>query len=586
MKDWNILSPDGSIDLHIIGDDEGKIQFEVKKGGFSLLGLSSLGINTDIADFTGGLEFVGIKKCTIYEPYELIGTKRKHCLNYCNEITLKFIKNERTIHIIFRAYDDGIAYRFYIPGNGGISIYNETGSFKLFDDTMGWAQNFIPSYEAFYDKRTYEDLLSGNFGMPVLINRGTVWGLITEAGVYGNYLGVHLTGDKDEECLKIAYPPDQINCAVSTKPFYTPWRTVILGNLSQIVESTLVESLNPDCEVADTSWIKPGRSAWSWWSGDSTQDYATQVKYVDFAARMGWEYYLCDAGWKDEWIGKLVSYAQDKNIKILVWFHYKDLGTDDLIESKLSSLTKVGVKGIKVDFFESDSQDRIKLYDKLAKAAAKYNLLLVYHGATKPSGERRRWPHIMTREGILGAEYYKWSDGPTAEHNTTIPFTRNVVGPMDYTPVTFSNNRNQTTWAHQLSLAVIFESSIQHFADKPESYEQIGDAIDFLKKCPTTWDDTKFIDGYPGKYIVLARRSGSDWFIGAICGANTQKSLYIDLSFVDDLKYAMDSYKDGDRIDSIICEKSSVFKNDRIKINLAVNGGFAAHLYPEAALNN
>ncbi|SHF64950.1 Glycosyl-hydrolase 97 N-terminal [Caldanaerobius fijiensis DSM 17918] len=417
--------------------------------------------------------------------------------------------------------------------------------------------------------------------MPVLLNNKENWVLISEASVYGDYCGSHIQGDSEKKLLKVTFAPDQKNVVMSNRPFYTPWRVAIIGSLADIVESTLIENLSPDCEIADTSWIKPGRSAWSWWSGDSTEDYETQVKYVDFAHRMGWEYYLCDAGWKPEWLPQLVDYAKNKDIGIFVWYHYKELQTDDELHDKLSWLAGLGVKGIKVDFFESDSQERIQVYDKIAKAAERYRLMVVYHGATKPAGERRRWPHIMTREGILGAEYYKWSDGPTAEHNCTVPFTRNAIGPMDYTPVTYSQNRNQTTWAHQTALSVIFESNIQHLADKPESYESIGDAIEFLKACPATWDDTKLIEGYPGRFVTIARRYGDNWFIGSICGGNTSRVTSIPLNFLDHgVKYAADIYEDGDTPSQIIHERREVTISDVLNIQLKTNGGCAIKLSP------
>ncbi|MGC8842415.1 MAG: glycoside hydrolase family 97 catalytic domain-containing protein, partial [bacterium] len=246
-----------------------------------------------------------------------------------------------------------------------------------------------------------------------------------------------------------------------------------------------------------------------------------------------------------------------------------------------SWLAKIGVKGVKVDFFDSDCQERIQMYDKVAKVALQYKLMVVYHGATKPSGERRRWPHLLTREGVLGAEYYKWSEGPTAEHNCTLPFTRNAVGPMDYTPVTFSNNKNQTTYAHQLALAVIFESNIQHLADKPEAYEGIGKALEFLKECPAVWDDTKLLEGYPGRYVTLARKHGDKWFIGSICGGAISREAVINLGFLDENKdYIAYIYKDGENPKEIIFEERVVKRGDTLRIQLNVNGGCAMEIKP------
>jgi len=578
-KEWILSSPNGKIAISLALTEEGRLEYQVSRDGETIFKNSPLGIKTSAADFTKDLIFVASSSAKIadYQP-ALTGKKRAY-IGEANELTLKFRKKLHHVHIILRAYNDGIAYRYHIPGEGELRIQSEESAFRIGEDIIGWAHDWLPSYEGFYNKRTNEELLKGIFGMPVLLNKGSCWALVSEAGVYGHYCGSHIEGDDEAKLLKVVFAPDQKNEIITCRPFYTPWRAVILGSLADIIESTLIENLSPDSEIADTSWIKPGRAAWSWWSGDSTSDYDTQVKYVDFAHKMGWEYYLCDAGWQEAWLPELVEYAKSKGIGIFVWYHYKEVETDDEMLSKFSWLSSLGVKGVKVDFFKSDCQERIKIYDRIATVAAAYRLMVVYHGATKPAGEARRWPHIMTREGILGAEYYKWSEGPTAEHNCTVPFTRNAVGSMDYTPVTYSNNRGQTTWAHQTALAVVFESGVQHLADKPEAYEAIGDAIEFLKKCPAAWDDTKLIEGYPGSYITIARRSGENWFIGALCGGGTSRQAVIPLSFLEDgTVYTADIYRDGTTPEEIIHERREVTKSTVLKVDLSVNGGCAVSL--------
>lgn len=580
--EFELRSPNGKIVMGVRLTSGGEVTYWVKREGDTILEESPLGIFTSVADFTTRLSFLSSSRKVIRERYPMIGRKKAIYENHCNELILKLGKNLHIVYFLFRAYDDGVAYRYFVPGEGQIAISFETSSFRIPSSAIGWAMEFNPNYEGFYPKRSYEELLNGkDYAMPLLLNIGDNWALISEAGVYGHYCGSHLKGDKEKGLLKVVFAPDQKNAVMSARPFYSPWRAMIIGSLSDVVESTLIENLSPDCELADTSWIKPGRSAWSWWSGDSTRDYDVQVKYVDFAEKMGWEYYLCDEGWRPEWLPQLVEYAKKKNIGIFVWYHYKELETDEELYKKLSWLASLGVKGVKVDFFDSDCQERIQIYDKVAKAAAKYRMMVVYHGATKPTGERRRWPHILTREGVLGAEYYKWSEGPTAEHNCTLPFTRNVVGPMDYTPVTYSQNRGQTTYAHQTALAVIFESNIQHLADKPETYESIGDAIEFLKACPSVWDDTKLLEGYPGRFVTIARRYGDKWFVGAICGGGIERETNISLDFLaEGVKYVADIYKDGKEPTQIIHERKEVQKGDVLKVELKKNGGCAIKIEP------
>lgn len=578
---WDVSSPDGKTTLSVMKQNGGSLTYQVTRNHKIILENAPLGLSTSVADFQTGLTHQSQASKSIHENYSLVSGKKRECINHCNELTLTFKKKVYEIQVVFRAYNDGIAFRYNVPGEGSISIYSEASQFKIPSDTEAWAQKFIVNYEGFYDCHTLGEMDKGSYGMPLLLGyKDEEWALITEASVHGHYCASHLYSE--DQTLQVVFANDQTNAAVSELPFRTPWRAVIIGTeMSDIVESDLVENLNPNCEFNDTSWIKPGRAAWSWWSGDSTSDYDTQTKYVDFASSMGWEYYLCDSGWKEEWLQKLIDYAQTKNVGIFVWSHHQDLKTDDDIQDSLSKWSAMGVKGIKVDFFDSDSQDTIRLYDKLAHETAKYRLLLNYHGSTKPSGERRRWPHLVTREGVLGAEYYKWSSGATAEHNCTLPFTRNVVGPMDYTPVTYSNCQGQTTFAHQTALCIIFESSVQHFADSVDSYEtHAQQMLELLRKCPADWDETKLIEGYPGRYVTIARRKGDHWFVGFICGGDTSRKASVSLSFLEDGDYKAHIYKDGSIDREVIHEEQDVTCQTTFSVDLLPNGGCAMYISP------
>lgn len=579
---WTVLSPNGNIAFNVKLDEEGRIEYYISNKDQVIIEDSPMGIKTSISDFSVGVSFISLTEKRIKETYRMISGKKSVCESTANEIILSLKSKIHIMNIHIRTYNDGVAYRYSIPGEGPISISSEISAFRIPDTDIGWAHTFIEHYEGFYNLRTYEALLSGHYGMPVLLKNADCYALISEAAVYGAYCGCHLEGNKERGLLRVIFAPDQGNSVFSNRPFNTPWRVVVIGELRDIVETGIFENLNPASEIADISWIKPGRASWSWWSGDSTSNYAVQIRYVDFAARMGWEYYLCDGGWDKSWINALSAYAKTKNIGLFVWYHYKELETDDELLTILPWLSSIGVKGIKVDFFESDSQERICLYDKIAKIAALYKLMIVYHGCTKPSGERRKWPHIMTREGVLGAEYYKLPlDGPTAEHNCTVPFTRNVVGPMDYTPVTYSNNRGLTTWAHQTALSVVFESGIQHYADKPEYIESIGEAIEYLKLCPASWDDTKLIEGKPGRYVTIARRREERWFVGSLCGGDNSRVASIPLTFLKEgITYIADIYKDGDTQKDIVHSRNKVNRSMVMNVNLAVNGGCAMSLIP------
>ncbi|MFD1674599.1 glycoside hydrolase family 97 protein [Alicyclobacillus fodiniaquatilis] len=576
---WCVDSPDGRIRLTLTLANEGSLTYSVLQDEHVMIEPSPLGLSTSVADFREGMTYLSHTTKTVQEAYDLIGGKTSKAVDHYNELTLKFRKQIYELHVILRAYDDGIAYRYKVPGTGAISIYGEASAFKMPDGSTAWAHDFVEHYEAFYPARKLNDMAVGDYGMPVLFHHPDGrWSLVSEAAVYGETGASHLcVADEQNGCLLRVVPaPDQSAALLSHRPFETAWRAVIVSvELAGIVASNLMENLNPASEISDTSWIQPGRSAWSWWSGDSTSDLDVQKRYVDFAARMGWEYYLCDGGWQEAWLPELLDYAKGKDVRLFVWSHHQDLQTDDEIESKLSRWAAMGVAGVKVDFFESDSQDKLRLYDKLAIETAKRQLLLNYHGCTKPSGERRRWPHLVTREGVLGAEYYKWSLGATAEHNCTLPFTRNVVGPMDYTPVTYSNYQGQTTFAHQTALCIVFESSVQHFADSVDSYETLdAPVLKLFQACPATWDETRLLEGYPGRYVTIARRKGDDWFIGAICGGEA-RSVRIPLSFLTEGAYVANVIRDGDKADQMIHQEHMVDPASFLEIPLLVNGGCA-----------
>lgn len=579
--DYNVSSPDGTITVVVNHEaGTGKISYSVVKGSSTVIESSALGINTDIEDFRDGLKFNSKANTIINETYSLPGRKKAVYRNYANELTLKFKKNSKQMHLVVRAYDDGMAYRYFIPGGGDININSEDSSFKLPANIEGWAQTApVPNhYEAPYLHKDNFD--TGEYNMPVLTKLvDGNWVFISESDIQRDYCGSHVLCSSGN-VLNVVFAKKQTTVQ-ATRPLKTPWRLAIVGTLKTIIESTLIENLATPSKIKDTSWIKPGRSGWSWWSGDSCSNYNVQVKYVDFCSAMGWEYYLCDEGWKASWVPDLCKYAATKNVGIILWSHYKNFVTDKKIKDNLSLWSKWGAKGIKVDYFDTDHQNKMILYDKIAQFAAKYKMVVNYHGSKKCYGERRTWPNILTREGVRGAEYYKWSQGASAADNCTYVFTRNVTGPMDYTPVTYSNCKNQTTWAHQTALDVVFESNIQHLADKWTSYDK-NVAKPFLKDCPATWDDTVFIEGYPDQYVTIARRSGTDWYVGAICGSGTSRTLNLALTFLDpSKKYNAQIYKDGESDTDIVVEQQTVSSVDTLTIPLRINGGCAIRLTPQ-----
>ena len=433
--------------------------------------------------------------------------------------------------------------------------------------------------------------------------------MITEAVLDGSYCATHIQSSNqglytvrfaEKEEVVIADSPEP----VSTLPWETPWRVVVVGNhLSDVVETNIVQNLNPPCSLENTDWIKPGRSSWSWWSdAPSTQSYKTQMAYIDFTAEMGWEYVLLDAGWHKmppEDLKRIVQYANSKQVGVWLWYHsgagsslenitvWNLMSDPQSRQKELERIQKLGVKGIKVDFFDTDKQPVIKLCKDILEDAAKRHIMVNLHGATLPRGLERTYPHLLTVEAVKGAESLtnQRACDKAALHNATIPFTRNPVGPMDYTPVTFSNKTyknveafNKTTAAHQLALAIIFESGIQHFADNKEVYRNLQvEAKNFLKEVPVAWDETKLLDGYPGNYVVMARRKGKTWYIGGINGMNKEKEVLLDLSAFPENKNAR-LIMDADRKGHFIIKDEKI--PNAMSISMPGNGGFVLILKP------
>lgn len=580
---WTVLSPDGSIAMTITQQADGSVVYSVKKNNYLVIDNSKLGIKTDAADFYAALSYVSTSTNTINEHYSLPSCKKSTYINNANERTITFSKNNRNIDFVFRAYNDGIAYRYYIYGSGAATINSEYSEFNMPASCGGgWAQTKIYQYEATYPYNSAAQLSTGDFGMPLLcsINNNQYWVLLTEAAVYnmdGNYCACHLHGTSGT-VMKVVFAPEQTSPVSAMYPFASPWRAAVIApDLNTLVNSTLVYNLNPPSILQDTSWIKPGRIAWSWWSDELAAELLSeQKKYVDFAASMGWESVTVDAGWDDSWLSDLCSYAEDKGVSIWLWSDRQTIDTQAEIDEKLPLWASWGVKGIKVDFFMDDSQTVMNMYDLIAEGAAANHLMVNFHGSTKPSGEGRTWPHVVTSEGILGLEHYKWSNLPDAQHNCTVPFTRNVVGPMDYTPVGFSNSNRNTTHAHQLALSVVFESGAPHFAGSIYSFET-WPGREFLRVVPAVWDETKVVAGFPGDYVVMARRKGNDWFVGAI--TYPSRTVDIPLSFLNPgVAYTANVFKDGGSDNFITNEQLQVTSTSVLRIPLRASGGCAIHI--------
>lgn len=608
------------------GDRTGKVRLygEVESDGRQVLPFVSFGITRKDQAFVDSLRLVetGSVK-TIDETYTMLSGKRKVCRNFANEQTLVFQNaNGAKVELIVRAYNDGVAFRYRFPETRSdkFTVTSESTGFRLPPGGKMWAHpydkptKYTPAYETYYangvDVGTTSASESG-WAFPVLActpDRSR-WVLVTEAGVEPSYCGVRLTQKAENGIYSVRLPDEGEGNSIGTVepswtlPWATPWRVIIVGDsLGDIVESTLVTDVCPPSIVKDTSWIKPGRASWSWlFDHDSPQDCTKLKQWVDLAAEMGWEYSLVDANWdrmKNGTIHDLIAYANSKGVGLLMWYNSggphnyvseKPRGLMDHREirrEEFQTLKRWGIKGVKVDFFQSDKQNIIQLYHDILQDAAEAQIMVNFHGCTLPRGWSRTYPHLMSMEAVRGEECYSFDEKFTAEapiHNVILPFTRNVVGPMDYTPVMFTDNvyRHLTTYCHELTLPVIFESGWLHFAGGPKEYIDLPKAPKgFLKAVPTAWDNTKFLAGEPGEYVVLARRSGKTWYVAGINGQDTGRDVNVTLSFLDDTHYTVTLIADGKTPREFETESEAVTAQDHLEVRLLPYGGFTAVLTP------
>ena len=589
---WKFESPNARVSVQLQLDKAAVLHYKASLNCHDCLE-GVLGISTNLADFCSGLTFVGISEATMLcDCYHLPAGKKAIYDNRCMEILIHFVKNLVPLTIHVRAYDNGVAFRYSIPLSGdGITIYKENTTFLL-DKVFGkyWLQDWVPTYEGPYNQTEPNIISSGrHFALPVFAGGGKLgpWIMANEAAVLnagGNYCISHVVWHQDN-CFRYEFAPEQLGSPISSSlPFESPWRYFLLvESLGEVVDSTLNFDLNPPSTMTDTEWIKPARALWSWWASDTGAQVFSEIKnYIDFASGMGFEAVVVDAGWDVTWMPALCRYAKEKGILIWIWSALHTIDTQEKAESLLTLWKSWGVDGVKVDVFESDSAQTACQYQMIAEIAGQLRLMLNYHGSAKPMGEGRTWPHLITTEGVMALEYYKWSNMPNAEHNCTLPFIRNAIGPMDYTPVGFANMNRNTTLAHQLALSVVFESGCTHYAASIFQLEPwLG--TDFLRLLPPVYSDMRLLEGYPGTHVVMLRwnKDKSVYVVGCIC--NQKRMLQLSLDFLPEGEFEAHLYKDDRLEETLIREKLYVTQKTVLRIPLGEHGGaclYIAHSIP------
>ncbi len=617
---WTVASPDGNVVVSVTLEAGNELHYTATKNGKVIVNDSTLGIQTDLADFTGGLLWESSAVEEINTDYTMISGKASEINNHYNELAVTFVKGEAEMTLYMRAQEDGYAYRYAVNktdgSSGDLKVYGENGTYALPEGTelfmMDNADRFDHkfnhegSYERIMLEEVYEHLTAHEeshnnvqeiyISMPFLAeSEEGLWTLITEANQYDDaYVGSYLEPVSEEDTsLRVTIPDQQEywtgHAEVRTSyPFETPWRLAITGDLGDIVESTMVTDVSDDPYLdMDFSWVEPGVTSWTWLSEGLAGQKEEEVvrKYVDLAYEMGWSYYIMDEGWQPlsqvagkrydgyyDWFDGMVEYAGERDVKLIAWILAHDLDTPEEREV-LKEYAEKGIAGIKVDFFDIDDQDTIKLYKDIYEECAKYGLIVNAHGANKPTGEARTYPNVINREAVSGQEF----GSVNAYQSTFWPFIRNVVGPMDITPrITPSGG----TASRMAALFVMFESGMPCMASSAEEVKA-SKVVSLLKGLPSSWDEIHYIDGYPSEYATLARRSGDLWYAASINANDKARDAVFPLDFLEkDTEYCAVIYKDGASTSDVAVEYQAVTSEDTLTIPMEKIGGCTVKLIP------
>lgn len=624
-----VASPSGDVQIAVTTDDEGRLTYSVTRGGEIIVETSPMGLSSTTHDLTGGVAMSESSVRTIDESYTMRTGKHSERRVLGSEaiVPLEAADGARA-ELILRAHEDGVAFRYRLLGDGESEVTSESTGFAIPDGARvltraydGGDLVFVPTAGEYQQPPILlslgEPIDRTGFAFPTAFELGGrgAYVLVSEADLDESYCGTRLNETPQGNLYQIRFPDEREGKGVgaslpkSQLPFATPWRVIVVGDLATIVESTLVDDISAPSTVEDPSWISPGRAAWSWFSQE-TGTPELQSEYIDFAAEYGWDYVLIDAKW-DQWddaeqqVRDLVAQAATAGVKLLLWYNSGGPHTPSPLETPLNKMIEPdrrdemekiaswGIAGVKVDFFNSDKQDRINQYLGILRDAADFELLVNFHGSTVPRGWQRTYPHLLTQEAVNGAEVYKFAavqGAPDALTNVHHVLLRNTVGSMDYTPVVFEDALRTVglPYAHSLALSVVFESGIQHFADRADSnadtgYRAVFDAYpyvgDFMSTVPVAWDDTLLVHGSIDGHVILARRKGDDWYLGGIHAMGSPIEYSFDLDFLDpETSYEMTLIEQGESQTSFERSSVTVEAGDPVSIRLPAKGGFVATL--------
>lgn len=619
-----VASPDRHLAARVSLDDSGVVRYSILRDGREVLRPSRLGLVRDDADFSRGLRLTSVSAVSpVRDDYEILTAKRR--VNH-------YRANRRVLHlrastgapmdVVFQVSNDGVAFRYVFPDSSATphELRDEATSFRMLPDARAWLQPIAvaksgwgqsnPSYEEYYQQDVPvggRSPTGAGWVYPALFRTGDTWLLVSETDLARTYAGTRLRADAPDGEYGVGFPDPRERIgdgAVnprSTLPWRSPWRLVVVGSLGTVAESMLGVDLAAPARDHIDSTIVPGKASWSWpLMGDGATNYDVQRRFVDYAADMGWRYCLVDALWDtqigDAKIAELAAYARTKGVRLLLWYNSAGAWNttpqtprDRLLThaqrvAEFARIKALGIAGVKIDFFGGDGQSVIAYYHDLLEDASAAGLLVNFHGATLPRGWERTYPHLMTMEAVRGLEYVTFDQrNADAEpsHAAMLPFTRNVFDPMDFTPVvldTIRNIRRRTASAFELALSVLFTSGIQHYAEVPTGMAKAPEYVrDLLRRVPNVWDDVRFLGGEPGRWAVIARRSGTRWWVAGINADSVPRSIALPLRDVGGAGGVL--VTDGDDWNLSFRRDTVRFDGRRaLALTLAARGGFVLEM--------
>lgn len=607
---FSVFSPSGELRVHVRLNEAGTLSYTVtEKDGLPVLNSSAVGVTTDTCDFSEGLTFVSQRPVTEYdETYTNISGKCRLVRNHYNETVLTFDKDAFFFDVIFRAYDDGFAYRFAVRSQDGtrqeLAVAEETGRFAVPAGAQVTAQQVSSltasfNYENCYETTSVESLTDKSVSylcFPALVNLADGkeeltdhYLLLSEAELCGDSYHGSVLEARGENVFGLHAAPQvsRDKGTVITTDFISPWRCGICGNLGDIVESNLIENLS-SAPAGDYDWVEPGVTAWMWLSeGFSGQRTRRTIKdYIDLAAEMGWKYVILDEGWQPDssrrgraydgyfsYFDDMVAYADRKGVGLIVWVKYVDLDTPDEREI-LREWAAKGIKGIKADFFDNEDQQTMEDFKAIYEICAECHLLVNCHGAGKPTGERRTYPNVINREAVRGEEFGAFF----VREAVCWAYTRGVVGPMDITPRLYPTAKASDTLGAQLACNIIFESGLPCMAGDTEDYRNFT-AKDFYQNLPAVWDETKFIDGAVGDSVTLARRAGENWYAAGLT-LTAKENAALPLTFLGEGAYEAVIYR-GESGGKADVTTQPVTRDDTLTFDLSPESGYVVRFVPK-----